>query len=103
MWKIQKVTDGGCIILNISGRIQAAELIELQKALSSEETARKRVELDLQNVRLVDQQAVTFFACCEANGARLRNCPSYIREWIDRERSGQNHRSTDEDLNLSCN
>jgi hypothetical protein len=103
MWKIQKVTDGGCVVLNISGRIQAGELIELQRALSSEETARERVELNLQNVRLVDQQAVTFFACCEANGTRLRNCPSYIREWIDREKAGQNHRSNGEDLDLSYN
>ena len=104
MWKIQKLTDGGgCVVLNISGRIGAGELIELQRALFSEETAPKGVELDLQNVRLVDQSAVTFFACCEAGGTRLRNCPSYIREWIDREKAGQNHRSNREDLDLSRN
>lgn len=103
MWKIQKLTDDGCVVLNISGRIEAGELMELQRALFSEETAHKGVELDLQNVRLVDQPAVTFFACCEAGGRRLRNCPSYIREWIDREKAGPNHRSNGEDLDLSRN
>lgn len=77
------------MVLNISGRIEAEELLELQKAVSSEEAASERLELDLEHVRLVDQQAVTFFACCEASGTRLRNCPPYIREWIARERSVQ--------------
>jgi hypothetical protein len=65
--------------------------LELEKAVSSEETAERRVELDLGNVRLVDQQAVTYLAGCEANGTTLRNCPLYIREWIERERAEQNH------------
>jgi len=39
----------------------------------------------LKDVRLVDQDAVTFLAECEASGARLRNCPAYIRNWIGSE------------------
>jgi|SRR5271167_935334 len=84
MWKIRKVVDGNCFVLSISGRIEAEELVELQRVVSSEETALQKVELDLENVRLVDQQAVTFLACCEASGTRLRNCPAYILE-MDRE------------------
>ncbi len=102
MWKIRKLTATKRVILSVSGRIEAEELLELQKAVSSEETARQKVELDLKNVRLVDQQVVTYLACCEASGTRLRNCPSYIREWIDREKAGQNQRSNGEDLDLSC-
>ncbi len=78
-------------VLSVSGRIEAEELSELQNAVSSEETAPQKVELDLENVRLVDQQAVTFLARCEVNGTRIRNCPSYIREWIEREKVSRNH------------
>jgi len=77
------------MVLNISGRIEGDELLELQKAMRSDETSPEKVELDLEQVSLVDQEAVTFFACCEAGGTRLRNCPPYIREWIARGKAGQ--------------
>ncbi|MGD0647415.1 MAG: hypothetical protein ABR971_05425 [Acidobacteriaceae bacterium] len=86
MWKINKFRDERRLVLSISGRIQAEELLELQMAVDSEETPHEKVDLDLENVRLVDQQVVTYLACCEATGTRLRNCPSYIREWIDQEK-----------------
>jgi anti-anti-sigma regulatory factor len=91
MWKISKVRDKTRVVLRISGRIEAEELLELQMAVSSEERSRNKVDLDLENVRLVDQQVVTYLACSEASGTRLRNCPSYIREWINREKAGQCH------------
>jgi len=91
MWRISKFRDNKRVVLSISGRIKAEELLELQNALAAEETKRQMVDLDLENVRLVDQQVVTFLACCEASGTRLRNCPSYIREWIGREKVVQNH------------
>jgi len=91
MWKIRKFTDAKRVVLSVSGRIEAEGLLELQNAVSLEETALQKPELDLENLRLVDQQAVIFLACCEASGTRLRNCPSYIREWIEREKAGQNH------------
>jgi len=90
MWKISKTRNGKHVILSISGRIQAEELVELQKAVSSEESTDGKIGLDLENVRLVDQQVVTYLACCETGGMRLLNCPSYIREWIDREKAERN-------------
>ena len=89
MWKVQKIADGDRMVLSISGRIEAEELAELQKVVSSEDTKRQKVELDLQDVKLVDQHVVAFLACCEASGTRLRNCPPYIREWITRETVAQ--------------
>ena len=103
MWKVSKLRDKKRVVLSISGRIEAQELLELQMAVSSEETPHSKVDLDLENVRLVDQQVVTYLACCEAGGTQLRNCPSYIREWIDREKAVQNDRGNGEDLELSCN
>jgi len=41
--------------------------------------------LDLEEVKLVDQDAVRFLARCEAAGARLEGCAPYVREWITRE------------------
>ncbi|MGD0125132.1 MAG: hypothetical protein ABSF46_07240 [Terriglobia bacterium] len=92
MWKLRKLTDRDCIVLNISGRIVAEELSELEKAVQSETTGPQKVELDLEQVSLVDQQAVTFFARCEAAGTQLRNCLPYIREWIARESVRQNRK-----------
>jgi len=57
--------------------------MELQRLLAAE-AGNQSVVLDLQEVKLVDRDAVTFLACQETSGTRLRNCPAYIREWIDR-------------------
>jgi len=46
-----------------------------------------RFAIDLENVLLVDREAVKLLAFCEANGTELRNCPPYIREWVTRERA----------------
>ena len=41
----------------------------------------------LKEVRLVDREAVQFLARCETEGVELDNCPAYIREWIEKERT----------------
>lgn len=87
MWKIQKVTEAHAVVLCISGRIGSDELQELRKLVSLEEAAFQPVELDLQNVRLVSQPVIIYLAEREAKGSTLRNCPPYIREWIERERT----------------
>ena len=89
MWKIRKMTEAKRVVLSISGRVGGEELLELQKAVTSEDAQNQKMDLDLEELRLVDQQVVTYLACCEAGGMRLRNCPSYIREWIDREKAGR--------------
>jgi len=43
------------------------------------------VNQDLKHLTLVDREAVTFLAKCEAR-VQIKNCPPYIREWIRRER-----------------
>jgi hypothetical protein len=34
-------------------------------------------------VTLVNQDAVEFLRCCEADGIKLENCPLHVRRWID--------------------
>jgi hypothetical protein len=85
MWKVQKTEDGGLVVLLVSGRIEGENLAELRKVFIAE-TENHNFILDISDVRLVDQDSVDFLSRCEANGAVLRNCPAYIREWIERDR-----------------
>jgi uncharacterized protein YlaN (UPF0358 family) len=56
------------------------------ETLVSEEANRGRIVLDLKDLTLVDQDAVSFLKRCEADNITLKNCPAYIREWITRGR-----------------
>ena len=83
--RIEKTAEKEFIIFTLSGRIEAEQVAELQRLLDLEAVARYII-LDLKEVKLLDREAVVFLAHCEKNGAKLRNCPAYIREWISRER-----------------
>jgi hypothetical protein len=45
--------------------------------------------LDLEGVKLVDQDSVCFLANCEAEGVELSHCSPYIRDWISREKASR--------------
>ena len=85
--KIQKSVGGECVVFTLSGRIEMEHLAELQR-LFEIETQDLEIVLDMKEVKLVDRNAVTFLARCEAAGTKLENCPAYIREWIVKERGG---------------
>jgi hypothetical protein len=70
------------VVFAISGRIQEKQVPELQGLLDGE-VAPHDITFDLEEVRLVDRDAVSFLRSCEAQGIKLRNCPLYIREWIE--------------------
>ena len=84
MFKIQRSANGKFVVFALSGRIKAARLAELQKLLESEADDHSLV-LDLNEVKLVDRDVVSFLASCEAKGVNIANCPAFIREWIERE------------------
>jgi anti-anti-sigma regulatory factor len=84
MLKITRAGNGE-VIFTVSGRMDAENLDELKKLLTSEARGR-RISLELKELTLVDQDAVTFLERCEADNIQLKNCPAYIREWITRER-----------------
>lgn len=77
------VSDEDLVVFRISGRITAQELGMLRDLLRQESGA---VAIDLQEVLLVDREAVKLLAFSEVNGVELRNCLAYIREWVTRER-----------------
>jgi len=45
------------------------------------------IVLDLLEVTLADGDAATFFAFCELNGTELKNCPAFLRGWVDQEKA----------------
>ena len=69
------------VIFKLSGRMGAENVAELETLVSAE-TSGRRMVLDLKDLMLVDQDAVSFLKRCEADGIQLNNCPAYIREWI---------------------
>jgi hypothetical protein len=81
MLKISKSEDAGTANFALSGRIERAHVPELQELFDSEPEVAD-LALDLEEVKLVDREAVRFLAACETRGIKLQNCPSYIREWI---------------------
>lgn len=92
--RILKSIEHERVIVALTGRIQAVQVPELLALLRSESSAHGLV-LDLEQVKLVDRDAVLFLALSEALGTELRNCPTYIRKWIDQERNARRNGSED--------
>ena len=82
--KIDRVVDGEFVVFRLSGRIRVEHLPELQR-LFDLEAQDLTVVLDMKGLKLVDRDAVTFLARCQLDGAKLQNCPAYVREWIEAE------------------
>jgi anti-anti-sigma regulatory factor len=82
MLRIGRSEHEGLAIFSLSGRIEEQQVSELRELLEAEGEGRDLM-LDLEEVRLVDREAVRFLAACQARGIKLRNCPSYIQEWMD--------------------
>jgi hypothetical protein len=79
-FRVQILPKAEVVTFILSGRFRAEEVPELQSLFAVEEN--RHIVLDLEEVKLVDRDAVRFLACCEANGIQLENCSAYIREWI---------------------
>ena len=82
MLKIQKSSNGQ-VVIKLSGRMDAENIGELE-TLVRKEADDRRIVLDLRDLTLVDQDAVNFLKRCEEDNITLKNCPTYIREWITR-------------------
>ena len=87
MLKIQKSPKGQEVVFALSGQMDAEHVAQLQTLISSE-TSVQRIVLDLKDLTLAGQDAVSFLALCEAEGIALKNCPAYVREWITGQRHG---------------
>ena len=84
MLRIERSTNGQ-VVFTLSGRMQTENIEQVQQLLIVEPPAEPLI-LDLRDVTLVNQDAVTFLAHCEAGGIKLESCPLHIRNWIDQEK-----------------
>lgn len=84
MLKIERTANGE-VVFKLTGRMGAENVNELENLINAEASYR-RVILDLKDLRLVNQDVVSFLRRCETDSIQLKNCPAYIREWIMGER-----------------
>jgi anti-anti-sigma regulatory factor len=84
MLKITRAANGE-VVIKLSGRMGAENLGELEKLIGAEVESR-RIILDLEDLKLVDHDAVKLLRRCEEDNITLKNCPPYVRKWITGER-----------------
>ena len=84
--KIEKYAEDQTTIFRLSGRMRFDGLIELKRQLDG---VMAKAVLDLKEVTHVDLEVVHFLGRCAQEDIELRNCASYIREWIRREQGRQ--------------
>src|SRR5258708_36409210 len=72
MFKICRSSSGRWVLFSVSGRIDGEAVSEL-KSLLGRESAGSKLLLDLEEVRIVDAEAVEFFARCEDAGSGFGN------------------------------
>ena len=68
--------------VRLSGELRSEDLDQVKTEI---ERCGTSAILDVEEVALVDLDAVQFLNRCEANGVAVLNCRAYIREWMARE------------------
>jgi len=85
MLKIQRSSNGQVIFI-LSGEMEEEQIAGLEALINSEAKGH-RIVLDLKEVTLVAREAIGFLVRCERDGVVLKNCATYVREWIARQRN----------------
>jgi hypothetical protein len=84
MLRIEKESAGHTTTLRLNGRIQSANIGDIQAQMDD---GHVRLFMDLGEVTLVDVEVVRFLSECEDGGLVLVHSPPYVLEWILRERA----------------
>jgi hypothetical protein len=82
--RIETSHDHGMTVHYLVGRIDSENVAQIEAQLGGD---RGTVALDLEDVMLVDMDAVQFLVACEAEGIVLLHCLPYIRAWMGCEQS----------------
>jgi hypothetical protein len=69
----------------LAGIMSGVGLGELRREIDRARRMRKRIELDLSEVTLLDRHCVAFLAEQSHDDVTLINCPAYIEPWITKE------------------
>lgn len=82
-WKIERHSDGPKTTIRLIGRMQVKHLKDLQLLIDK---GKPTIALDLEELMLVDLEAVRFLVRCLNDGVTLLHCPPYIGRWIANEK-----------------
>lgn len=80
--KIEKHSDGRRTTIRLIGRMRAEHLSDLRQLITE---GGPGAALDLEELTLVDVEAVRFLGTCRRDGFALLHCSPYIRDWIVKE------------------
>jgi hypothetical protein len=83
-FRIETAARGRSTVFILSGRLETQVIAELSRLI--EVPTERHIILDLKDVGVIDREVMRFFLSCEADGVTLENCPSYLREWMEREK-----------------
>ena len=74
--------------VRLSGEFRSEHLPQVKAEMDQ---CRSRSVLDMEEVDLVDVEAIRFLNSCEARGVSVSNASAYIRAWMaqERDRSGR--------------
>ena len=78
--RIERVKGG----IRLSGELRAGHLDQVKTEI---ERCESPIVLDLEELDLVDLEAVRFLNACESTGISILHCSPYIREWMLQEKS----------------
>jgi hypothetical protein len=84
MLRIQRSANGE-VVFTLSGQLDEEGVAEVETLINSEKKGR-RIVFNLKDITLVNEDAIRFLVRCEANSIMLKNCPAYVREWINAQR-----------------
>ena len=87
MLKIGRTANGE-VVFTVSGRMDSESIAELERVFRSEANGCHMI-LDLKDLTLANQDAISFLERCETDGITLKNCPAYVREWIMSQKSAR--------------
>jgi hypothetical protein len=83
-FRIETAVRGRSTVFILSGRLGTQVIAELSRLI--ELPTERDIVLDLKDVGVIDREVMRFFLRCGADGVKLENCPSYLREWMEREK-----------------
>ena len=81
--KIEQISGKRRARIRLSGGFRVEHIDQVKSEI---ERCEAHVALDLEEVDLVDVEAVRFLNACQSEGIRMLHCAAYIREWMLRER-----------------
>ena len=89
--RIERISGKPRTRICLSGELRAEHLDQLETEI---ELAGGPVALDLEELELVDIEAVRFLNVCVAKGVSVLHCSRYIGEWTLRERGPKERNHT---------